>query len=115
VANPRAAMAAPGGPAAEAAAPGPTNQVLSPSADGRVKWTAPGSTVSGADRFLSWEVVVQGNGVEGHYSVVAGQTLNIQVPPDTKSVQAVARTGGAEAVADAELAAGVEGRRSRAR
>jgi alpha-L-rhamnosidase len=94
VANPRAAMAAPGGPAAEAAAPGPTNQVLSPSADGRVKWTAPGSTVSGADRFLSWEVVVQGNGVEGHYSVVAGQTLNIQVPPDTKSVQAVARTGG---------------------
>ena len=80
IANPDAGAAAPAAPA-----PGGRGGAAIPvPADGKLKWTAPGST----------EVTVQGGGVEVHYSVVTGQTLRITVPPDTKSISSGARGGG---------------------
>ena len=73
-----------GGAAGAAEQPGKAVPVP---ADGKLTWLGPsGST---------WEVAVQdGNGVEIRYSVVAGQTLSIQVPPGTKSIQSATRAGG---------------------
>jgi hypothetical protein len=77
LANPRGDAAAP-----PAAAPG--KDVPIP-ADRKLKWLAPsGST---------WDLAVHGAAV-GHYSVVAGQTLSITIPPDTKSIDAAPRTAG---------------------
>jgi len=64
----------------------PTNQVLPLPADGKFKWTGP----SGA----TWEVTFLGSPGEPRYSVVAGQTLTLPLPPETKSIQANARVGG---------------------
>ncbi len=56
-------------------------------ADGKLKWLGPsGST---------WEVAVQdANGVTVRYSVVAGQTLSIDLPPNTKSIITGTRAAG---------------------
>jgi hypothetical protein len=54
--------------------------------DGNFKWT--GS--SGA----TWDVTFEGSPGEPRYSVVAGQTLTIPLPPETKNISANARTGG---------------------
>ena len=99
---PEARGAAPGdgaGRGARGAAPGarggrppmgtlsaPTNQVLPLPANGEFKWTGP----SGA----TWEVTFHGSPGEPRYSVVAGQTLTIPLPPETKSIEANARVGG---------------------
>jgi hypothetical protein len=85
LANPRAGAATLG-----AETPARPGTVLPLPADGKFKWTAP----SGGERNQTWEVTVRGNGVDGRYSVVPGQTLGIQVPPDTTSIQADARAGG---------------------
>ncbi len=61
--------------------PAPEGAPLPVPADGKLKWTATASSV----------VTVQGGGVEMRYSVAGGQTLVIQVPPDTKSIQAAGR------------------------
>jgi hypothetical protein len=84
-----------GGPAPAAGAPAlllATN--LPVPADGRFKWTAPGSTVSGSDRFLSWEVNFQGSAGDARYSAVCGQTLSFPVPPGTRAIVAGAAAGG---------------------
>ena len=64
----------------------PTNQILPVPADGKFKWTGP----SGA----TWEVTFHGSPGEPRYSVVAGQTLTIPLPPGTTGIQATARVGG---------------------
>jgi hypothetical protein len=89
IANPRAGAGAPA-----AAATGPTAKDLPLPADGQFKWTAPGATVSGADRFLSWEVSFQGSAGEARYSAVCGQTLSFPLPPGTRSIRANPITGG---------------------
>ena len=89
LANPRAGAAAP--------AAGPTTppaSALPLPADGQFKWTAPGSTASGSDRFLTWEVTFQGSPGEPRYSVVCGQTLSIPLPPGTRAIQAGPAAGG---------------------
>jgi len=63
----------------------PTNQTLPLPADGNFKWTGP----SGA----TWDVTFEGSPGEPRYSVVAGQTLTIPLPPETKSISANARAG----------------------
>ncbi len=66
--------------------PPPAAQVVPLPADGNFKWLAP----SGAQ----WEVTFQGSAGEARYSVAAGQTLTIPLPPNTKTIQANPRTGG---------------------
>jgi len=93
------ASARSGAPAPGAGTPGaetatPAGATLPLPADGQFKWTAPGSTVSGADRFLTWEVNFQGSAGDARYSVVCGQTLSIPVPTGTRSILASPATGG---------------------
>ena len=55
--------------------------------DGKLNWFGPSGS--------SYEVTVQdANGIAVRYSVVAGQTLHIQVPPNTKSIESGTRGGG---------------------
>ena len=89
LANPRSGAATP-----EAGTPTPAGTTLPLPADGQFKWTAPGSTASGSDRFLSWEVAFQGSAGEARYSAVCGQTLSFPLPPGTRSIQASPATGG---------------------
>ncbi|MGA3178927.1 MAG: glycosyl hydrolase [Verrucomicrobiota bacterium] len=89
LANPRAGAAAPG-----TAAPAPPGTALPLPADRQFKWTAPGSTVSGSDRFLTWEVNFQGSAGDARYSVVCGQTLSIPLPPGTRGILANPAAGG---------------------
>ena len=90
LANPRAGAAARGA----AATPATQGTTLPLPADGQFKWTAPGATASGADRFLSWEVDFQGSPGEPRYNAVCGQTLSFPLPPGTRAIQAIAATGG---------------------
>jgi hypothetical protein len=78
-------LARAGEAAPDTGANAPAGTILPLPADGKFKWTAPAG---------SWEVNFQGSAGEAHYSVVAGQTLSIPLPSDTKSIQANARTGG---------------------
>ena len=73
------------GPQANMLPPPAAREVPLP-ADGNFKWLAP----SGAQ----WEVTFQGSDGEARYSVAAGQTLAIPLPPNTKVIQANPRTGG---------------------
>ncbi|MGD0382951.1 MAG: glycosyl hydrolase [Thermoguttaceae bacterium] len=65
--------------------PSPAGTVLSLPDDGKFKWTAPAG---------SWEVTFQGSPGEARYSIVAGQTLSIPLPPQTKSIRANPRAAG---------------------
>jgi hypothetical protein len=69
-----------------AAAPAAGGKEIPIPADGKLTWLGP----SGGN----WEVVVRSPAGEGRYSVVAGQTLSITLPPGTSSVQANAMVGG---------------------
>ena len=89
LANPRAGTAA---PVAEPATP--PGATLPLPVDGQFRWTAPGATASGADRFLTWEVSFQGSAGDPRYSVVCGQTLRIPLPPGTRAIQANPAAGG---------------------
>ena len=89
LASPRAGAAAPpAGPTT------PPATALPLPADGQFQWTAPGSTVSGGDRFLTWEVSFQGSPGDPRYSLVCGQTLRIPLPPGTRAIQAGPAAGG---------------------
>jgi hypothetical protein len=89
IANPREGDDAPvAGPA------NPPSRELPLPTDGEFRWTAPGSTISGGDRNLSWEVNFQGSPGEPRYSVVCGQTLTIPLPPGTRSILAGPAAGG---------------------
>jgi hypothetical protein len=54
-------------------------------ADGKFKWTAPSGGAS--------EVTVQGPDVAIRYSMVAGQTLTLQLPADTRGIKAASGAG----------------------
>jgi len=71
-----------------------TNTDVPLPADGQFKWTAPGSTVTGGDRLLSWEVDFQGSPGEPRYTAVCGQTLSFPLPPGTRAIRASAVSGG---------------------
>ncbi len=74
------------GAAAAAGAAAQQGQVIPLPADGKLKWTGPsGST---------WDVTLHQAAGEGHFSVVAGQTLYLDVPPDTRSIDASPRAAG---------------------
>ncbi len=76
-----ASQAAAAAPAAEA------GQAIQIPADGKLNWYG----ASGS----SYEVTVtDANGVAIRYSVVAGQTLHIQVPPNTRSIESTTRAAG---------------------
>jgi hypothetical protein len=70
-----------------AAAPAEAGKPVPIPADGKLNWFGPSGS--------SYEVTVQdANGIAIRYSVVAGQTLHIQVPPNTKSIESGPRGGG---------------------
>ncbi len=89
IANSRA-----GAPDATAGPTVVTNFDVALPGDGQFKWTAPGSTVTGGDRLLSWEVIFQGSPGEPRYTAVCGQTLSFPLPPGTLSIRANAVSGG---------------------
>ena len=62
------------------------SMILPMPADGKLQWTAP----SGGN----WDISFQVNGAEERYSVVAGQTLHITLPPGAQGLAATARAGG---------------------
>jgi hypothetical protein len=53
-------------------------------ADKQFSWTAPGTGM--------WEIYFEG--AEARYSVAAGQTLKVPVPPNTTGISVIPRTGG---------------------
>ena len=77
----------------------PASQTLPVPADGKLKWTAPGSTVSGVDRNQAWEVIFQGSGGEGRYSrrprSIAQHHRCPRIPRASRPASARAAAGGA--------------------
>jgi hypothetical protein len=81
-------LANPRGGTAEPVEQAPTRPgtVLPVPADGKFKWTAPSGGPS--------EVTIQEPGSDIRYSLVAGQTISIPLPPDTRGI--VTKSGGEE-------------------
>ena len=74
-------------PIAQVSAAGDAGKPVPIPPDGKLNWFGPSGS--------SYEVTVtDANGIAIRYSVVAGQTLHIQVPPNTKSIQSGTRGGG---------------------
>ncbi len=78
------------GAAAGATASAPARNELPVPKDGKLKWTGPSWVGQSGG---SWEVTLRGPSGEGRYSLVAGQTLSITIPPDTESIEEGPRSG----------------------